>query len=681
MSDSAETRFRVSPQILRPLGLEQLQDPGLAVLELIKNSWDADAPEVRVIVSGVGPSGSIQVEDSGLGMSRSDFENHWLVFGDTHKRENPLTPGGRPVIGEKGLGRLACFALGSQLRIVSKKDSHPAFTAAVDWDVLMQATSLDAVPIQIDPATRSIGTTVAIQQLKRAWRDEDTDLLVRHVEFLAIPSPTDKFAIHLQVEGKSQTILTRPDVLEQFAEAEIEVRIGEDGVPNIFKANLGQTSYLDLKYRPLRESELDPRLSGAAIRLLFFRRTSESSPSEVLMTEQARGLLEKYEGVRVFRDGLNVPPYGLAGMDWARLEKQRTATGGPTMVPGNSQLIGEVRLSRDKQAHLTVTAGRAGFTDQEAVERLGAYVRWAARCVGTFRRAAQMEIAAGPVPARVPDRKGLERTPVQQFRRVIRSLSPSETPSREKVQEVVESGRAILGEYDRQEGVARIYAQLATTGASAASFAHELRKDFDVVTDVVEELSRNRRRLGRLEKPVQSLIDAWRTIRGFVRLFRLVPVKTRRRLQVVSGDAVRRSIETLVSVIPHPDIAVTTDVKVGKVKLVPAELDSIVLNLYTNAVKAIRESRRRTGGQIGIKIYSLGATLTIDVLDNGVGVSSGVARMMWEPAEGSFSEGTGMGLPITRFLARLYRGEVSHTTRPEEGFETLFRVQLRGVLA
>jgi signal transduction histidine kinase len=416
--------------------------------------------------------------------------------------------------------------------------------------------------------------------------------------------------------------------------------------------------------------------------LLFFLRTAELSDPNLLVDQRIRDLLETYEGVRIFRDGLNVPPYGLGGMDWAGLEKLRTSTGGPTMVPGNSQLVGEVHLSRNRQAHLNVTAGRAGFTDQEALEKLGEYVRWAARCIGVMRRAARFEITSGQVPSRVDERKDAPgRTRVEEFRRLLRSMSPQTPPSADALHALVEGGNEILEAYERQQGIARIYAQLATTGASAASFAHELRKDFDIVSDAVAELVGQRSRLGPLAAPVRSLSEGWRTIRGFVRLFRLIPVKMRRRLQVLSAEGIRESLKALVQAIPHDGITVDTKVNVSKVKIVPAELDSIVLNLYTNAVKAIRENHRRSAGRVLIRVYTQASDLIVEVLDNGTGVSAAVARTMWEPAEGAFSEGTGMGLPISRFLARLYRGDVSHVDQPRAGFATLFRAQLRGVVA
>src|SRR5207253_3246166 len=114
----------------------------------------------------------------------------------------------------------------------------------------------------------------------------------------------------------------------------------------------------------------------------------------------------------VYRDGINVPPYGLNRDDWAALEKQRTATGGPTLVPGNSQLIGEVHISRTTHPHFVITAGRSGFSDQTAVGSLASYVRWAVRELGTARRAEQLGITtATPVPTRVDVAKSPEQNP------------------------------------------------------------------------------------------------------------------------------------------------------------------------------------------------------------------------------------------------------------------------------
>ncbi len=677
--------FTVSPRILEPLGLEQLQDPALAILELVKNAWDADATTIEIQILD---NDLIVVNDNGSGMSVNDFERYWLVLGETHKRRSPVTRRGRPVLGEKGLGRLASFALGHQISIASKARGHSGFIATVDWRAILNARRLDAVGVRVAPATRSEGTTLRISALTRHWKKEDTDTLARHVEFLAIPREGDTFSVSLTTASGSQIIETRPDILVNLAEAELRVAVGDQGVPRVTVARVDQERLERVAFRGLPRAKLDPRLSGAEIKLLFLKRAGRARATKALLIQdRARTLLETYEGVRVFRDGLNVPPYGLAGSDWAKLEKQRTSTGGPTLVPGNSQLIGEVLLSRKQHAHLKVTAGRSGFTDQAAVESLAEYVRWAARELGTIRRAAHFRIREGKVPARLDDGESNKETvsrptPIEELNRTLDEASvtlrsPSEPP-RAAFENLIEKGKAAVEQYQMELRTARLYAQLATAGASAASFAHELRKDFDIVEDIVGEL-RERGRNGPFREQIAILAPAWETIRGFVGLFRLIPIKVRREVQVVRHVDLERSLDRLIGGLPHQGTEVTRSVEVPEVRMAPSELDAIILNLYTNALKAVRESANRMSGKVDVRLRTdAQGALIIEVFDNGRGVAPEVAQSMWEPVEGSFEEGTGMGLPIISFLARLYRGHAEWVDKPTPDFRTLFRVTLAG---
>src|SRR6266850_2079252 len=143
--------FRVSPEVLGPLGAEQLQDPALAILELIKNAWDADAKRVAVSVDQKQMPGSITVVDNGHGMRQSEFEDRWLVIGASYKRGEEKSEGHRPLIGEKGLGRLASFALGSSITIKSARRGEQGFVADVNWESLRTAKSLEDYEVEVSP--------------------------------------------------------------------------------------------------------------------------------------------------------------------------------------------------------------------------------------------------------------------------------------------------------------------------------------------------------------------------------------------------------------------------------------------------------------------------------------------------------------------------------------------------
>ena len=154
MPPATNPHFRVSPQVLGPLGAEQLQDPALAILELIKNAWDADATRVAIRVDQKKSPGQITIVDNGHGMKRLEFEDRWLVIGASYKRGAEKSEGQRPLIGEKGLGRLASFALGNSITIKSARKAEEGFVAEVNWESLRRAKSLEDYEVGISPEKR-----------------------------------------------------------------------------------------------------------------------------------------------------------------------------------------------------------------------------------------------------------------------------------------------------------------------------------------------------------------------------------------------------------------------------------------------------------------------------------------------------------------------------------------------
>jgi signal transduction histidine kinase len=677
------SHFRVSPAVLGPLGAEQLQDPALAVLELIKNAWDADATRVAVSVDQRAVPGKITVIDNGHGMSREEFEDRWLVIGASHKRGQEKSEKQRPLIGEKGLGRLASFALGGAVTIKSARRGHKGFVAEVNWETLRTAKSLEDYAVQISPISTRRGTRITIHDLKTAWEPADTTFLVTHAEFLA-SVPGERFLISLSVDGKRHAMQDPIAMILRLSEATLELKVASDGTPKIVSSVVNGVDETGIVFREMKGSEKDSRLSGVRLSLKFFRRDEAAKRlSGVLERNEVTSVLERYQGVRVYRDGINVPPYGLNGDDWAGLEKQRTATGGPTLVPGNSQLIGELHLTRRLQPHLVITAGRSGFSDQGAVGRLANYVRWAVRELGTARRAQQLGIRDDqtPVPTRVDvERPTNDATPERAARNAIAQMARAQAVRKdpELRQSIEQISTAVATVLDRNEEALRLYAQLASTGIAATSFAHELRTEFDVVSEAIRELKRSR---ARPDKELLDLLnDSWARIQAFATLFKVMPVKLRRIRKTLSPAELKTSVKTALGLAP-PD-KILSDIPVPKISVavVPAEFDSILLNLVSNAVKAIAESRSRESGKIRVAVVGRGSDVEIRVADNGCGISPKVARVMYEPLEGHFSEGTGMGLPIVKFIAERYKGDVSPSPTPPAGYVTEMVVTLRGVV-
>src|SRR5579863_2727493 len=134
-------KFTIDAQLLRELGERLVGKPHVALGELVKNSYDADATRC-VIRFG---EDMIEVADDGDGMSYADFINKWMRIGSVHKREEKTSPRfHRPLTGSKGIGRLSAQFLGTSIEVISepRDASHLSVHARVNWDEAYSKGSL-----------------------------------------------------------------------------------------------------------------------------------------------------------------------------------------------------------------------------------------------------------------------------------------------------------------------------------------------------------------------------------------------------------------------------------------------------------------------------------------------------------------------------------------------------------
>ncbi len=129
--------FKTKARTVELLGRKQIRDSVTALAELMKNSYDADASWLRVEFSTLDAEQHVIIADSGLGMSKNDIEEKWLVLGTNSKtkRTNKTSPSGRPLMGAKGIGRLASATLGRQLWMFTKTENSLWNIVFIHWDI------------------------------------------------------------------------------------------------------------------------------------------------------------------------------------------------------------------------------------------------------------------------------------------------------------------------------------------------------------------------------------------------------------------------------------------------------------------------------------------------------------------------------------------------------------------
>ncbi len=144
MSNTQEIPIRPYARLLTMLGDQLIKNERIALVELIKNSYDADSPWVKLSFCdftddyGILPKSKIIIEDAGCGMSETIITKHWLNPATPEKRlrkknNRARTTGGRILQGEKGIGRFAILKLGRKIDVITRAEND-SFEYLIEYD-------------------------------------------------------------------------------------------------------------------------------------------------------------------------------------------------------------------------------------------------------------------------------------------------------------------------------------------------------------------------------------------------------------------------------------------------------------------------------------------------------------------------------------------------------------------
>lgn len=166
--------FKITPRVIAHLDEDLIKNESIALVELVKNSYDAGASSCDVEFSFSGDAiVKIIVSDNGSGMDMDTVQKSWLVIGtDNKKKQLERGSSGRLPLGEKGIGRLGVHKLGNKIHIESKKDSCKAVEVDINWTLLDKAEKVSDFPVMVKENDYSNleynhGTKITITELKR----------------------------------------------------------------------------------------------------------------------------------------------------------------------------------------------------------------------------------------------------------------------------------------------------------------------------------------------------------------------------------------------------------------------------------------------------------------------------------------------------------------------------------
>jgi signal transduction histidine kinase len=196
------------------LGENLVTDATQALLELVKNSYDADATYCKVSIDtsadSPGGVGKITIEDDGVGMSKEAIKRGWLTISDSPKREfkrrKLTTDRGRTPLGDKGLGRLGTQRLGAQVQISTSNGDGTERTVLIDWNEFHTGSLLEHVPVKYNEGASSIyrGTTLSIFGLRDLdlWKTAGRDSVRKNLSQIISPYRAVKeFEVYAKFDG------------------------------------------------------------------------------------------------------------------------------------------------------------------------------------------------------------------------------------------------------------------------------------------------------------------------------------------------------------------------------------------------------------------------------------------------------------------------------------------------
>ncbi|MHB1922584.1 MAG: ATP-binding protein, partial [Chitinophagaceae bacterium] len=195
--DENEVRFSVDAGLINRLGKELVGRHETAVSELVKNAYDADALEVKLIFeNAIQPGGTLYIKDNGLGMTRDQLINGFMRLSSSQKIHNPVSERyNRTRAGKKGIGRFATQRLGIKLTIITQTiDAVNAIKIIIQWDQFETDKNLQSITNQIViiPKTKDEGTDLIIEGLREGWSDVMIKRVFRYTADLLQPFPLSK---------------------------------------------------------------------------------------------------------------------------------------------------------------------------------------------------------------------------------------------------------------------------------------------------------------------------------------------------------------------------------------------------------------------------------------------------------------------------------------------------------
>jgi signal transduction histidine kinase len=691
---SGHAIMRARARLITLIGDELISDEPVAVVELVKNAYDADAKTVRVAFSGpdVLDPDTLTVADNGCGMTLETVLGAWLEPGTVLKKRQERSPGGRLYQGAKGIGRFAAARLAQSMYMETRsKDEEEGVTVLLEWGKFNDESYLDEVSIDYEvrplPALK-YGTSLTLIGLhaRKHWTEDDFKALHNRLSRLISPFQTSQgaaevpdFEIDLQIPAFSAlTGKVEPHSLTKVPKYRLSGELSADGLFN-------GTMEVDGKpWKPFQNAPVGDKgkfvgCGPFAVEIRVWDRDRPGLTPYMLQFDLSmtglRNILNDYSGVSVYRDGFRVHPYGEKGLDWLSLDTRSRQN--PTMRLANNQIIAAIRISRKDNAELIDRTTREGFVHNHAYEELQKWFELVLNLLEGERYAVRPREEAKPEEVSTLFEPFDMSEVVKEADEQLGKKHPVAALVRKK-------------DVDIREGVQRLQEHY-----SRMLMAAGLGQLVDVVIhEIGAPLGRANRALSDLEKSMvkmwggpldEDVTQRFTTLRAWLEQIynlreRLIPKSAGRRGRASSfsvQEEIQGNLELYSSLLAKQNVTVERKwpSKPLIVHMSRSNLGQIIANLLDNSIYWLtRHHGDGEGGKIEIRLTELKHGFRILFSDDGPGIPPEDRDRVFDAEFSRKPHGMGLGLFIARQVIEMYGKLVYRDDGPLSGacFEASF---------
>jgi signal transduction histidine kinase len=703
--------FSIDARTILTLGRDSIKDHTTAVLELVKNSYDADASLVEIKIMSNSEPRFISIVDNGCGMSEIQVEKYWLRIGYSEKRVDKTSRLKRRKTGEKGIGRISSDRLGAILELYTKAENFEPYALRVNWDDFnVDGKELSSVPVEIigkaklrSPKLESnkltTGTELIISGLRQNWTKKDIANLYEELSILTPPfKKVRDFEIILKTDVEQAFSGKIESPFYQTAEIALEAKF--DGKSTIsYSVTDRDSSELPIanskiewgnlihKDQTSTDEEISPvpKIGPLVVNLLFYPRKAETVEGTDFRLSDLREFLDKNAGVKIYRDNVRVKPYGNPQDpegDWLGLGERKAREPAGIARPGwrvaPNQIVGAVFVGRDNNKNLYDSSSREGLIKGESFNDLRALVLGCVSLLETFRhekvktKKPEQEVKVSPkediedlsraLKTLKSDLKSIKyQMPKTSQRPVLRTLDQV-TLVDERIRDTTKSIEELVSQ-------SRVFRGLATIGIAAAVFGHETQSSisefigatYTASNILIKSPTKIDLAIDELQKAQKyaNQVSAW----GAFALARVQRDKRlKRKLNI--KKILEGTIKDIEPVFTAASIKIIKDFETIEGRSYAMDIEALLLNLLTNAYTACLQVKRERIIRVEIQSKKKNKTpvLELVVSDTGPGVDSKLMNRIWDPLFSTKMDkegkqiGTGLGLSIVGSIVQDLKG-------------------------